>query len=214
MYRASIIAILLVYLMSFSFQNFVENDYKVIYDGNADKIDDANRDPADFYHFWAGFFNGIGIFKNVTHKKECLSIFPVIHDDICLIHDLIKKIKDFKDMIEALKFIIEKLEHITKKCEQIKPDCEIFAEDVQKVRDQVNKYLEREETRKKIFVHFYKNLEVVIQKWRNVIELLRLKDSLGAGNALGDFINFVVLWDYNPSESNSLFLHILESNHH
>jgi hypothetical protein len=212
MFRASIIAILLVYLASFSFQNFLSNEHKLNY--NAEVQQEGKHDPADFYHFWAGFFNGLGVFKNVTHKKECLSILPVIHDDLYLINDRIKNITDYKDMIEALKFITQKLEHMNQKCEEVKPDCNIFIEEVRKVRDNVKKYLEQEGTKKKIIVHFYQNLGAVIEKWKDVIEHLKSKDPLGAGFALGDLVNYVILWDYKPPEYDPYALHILDDVHH
>jgi hypothetical protein len=209
MFRTSVILVLLVYLATFSYQNFLSSEPKLNYNSDIQEV----NDHGDNTLFWAGFFHGLGIFQNVTHKKECLAILPVVHDNWAAIRERVRNITDFKEMVEVFKFISQKLEEINKKCEETRPQCKLMWDDIREVKDNVKKYLQTEGMQAKIYQHFFQNLGTVIQKWQNIGDHCRDRDWFRAGCAYGDVIRFVILWDYQPPKDNSHALRLFDDSY-
>jgi hypothetical protein len=150
--------------------------------------------------FIAGFLRGLEVFRNVTHKRECLAILPVIHDDIVDICDRLHNVTDYQDMIDASRFILDKIEIFARKYKTCRPHCKQMFMDVRKVFMKVQKHLQGRESQRIIFKHLFENFGHTIQIVENMKDELRQKHFYQGGIQAGSLAKFVFLWDFEMTD--------------
>ena len=177
-------------------ENLNNLEFDINFDSDTLPDDDEHRHHGAKTLFVAGFLRGLGIFQNVTHKNECLSILPVLHDDGADIYNRIKNITDYREMVQAAKYIVAKIEHSEKKIMESRPDCRAMFQDIRTLMMRVRKHFTGKEKIEMVYTHLFQNLGVVIQKWENAKEHCRMHHFYRSGCATGDMMKFVLFWDF------------------
>jgi len=178
-------------------QLFVEDVKKIINDNV-----NYPRNINDTYHgagflFVAGMIQGVQVFDNITHRNECLSLLPVLYDDLEDIYKKLDNVTSHTDLIDLLKFVVHKIEHIENKLEATEEDCKIMLLDIEKAIVSVDKFLkEKQKSGKIIFRHFFSNFGIFIQKIEESKGYFLQKEWYNAGYSFGDLMNFLFIWDY------------------
>lgn len=160
---------------------------------------DVGPDHGATYLFFDGFYYGIKIYKNVTHRNECLAFIPDVHDDIVDIYCKFKNVTHDTDWIELTRFTLKKIDHILQRIDDTRDDCKIYKKDLQKANRKVCQYLNNQKDYfKKMADHILHNLGIITQKYENYKESINRKKWCKAGYNMGDLLHFLVLWDYPP----------------
>ena len=168
---------------------------------NLEFLGEKVQESKDYPHgaatlFSVGFLRGLEIFRNVTHKNECLVILPVVHDDWVEVHAVVRNVTDYKSMLEAIKFVITKLEKLEKDVDKVRPDCNIMFNDLKMVVDRLKNYFMKKEKMKLVFSHLFNNIGSIIGKWEMVGEELRMQHFYQGGVYAGSLVKFAILWDF------------------
>jgi len=158
---------------------------------------DVGPDHGAKYFYLEGFYWGLHIYNNVTHKNECLSFLPDLHDDIVDIYYKFKNSTRDSDFIELIRYTLKKLDHIFQRIQDTREDCKIFKSEIREVNRDVCNYLHKQDHLfRKIIDHFLKNKDVVKNKIEKYKDRIRNKLWWNAGYLMGDLLNFIFIWDY------------------
>jgi hypothetical protein len=123
---------------------------------------DVRPDHGAKYYYMEGFYWGLHIYNNVTHKNECLAFLPDLHDDIVDIYYKFKNATIDSDCIELIRYALEKVDHILQRIQDTREDCKIFDSEIREVNRDVCTYLhEQDHLFRKIIDHFLKALNVM-----------------------------------------------------
>jgi hypothetical protein len=146
--------------------------------------------------FTAGVLRGLDIFSNVTHKNECLSILPIIHDDWVEVSSKFHNATNYKEILEALKFTITIFEKLEQDVNKVRPDCKTMCSDIDQVIKNIKSHLMKKERLKLTLTHVFNNLGIIMGKYEMSKEELRAKHFYQGGVYFGRLLNFIILWDF------------------
>lgn len=190
-------------LISFSTQtNYNYNqDFKNLTIAESNNTDCYNcHHPEVFWHFVDGMYDGLHIFKNVTLKKECLSIIPIFYDNFRHICNLFHHINTTKEFFDALHCAVDMLEDTYNQTLKREVACNSFCHQVQNVFHKTRKFMSSHLTYELVVKHMMQNLGVVIMKVEEMKLMLMNHKWYEAGFVLGDLVNFLTLWKLRPME--------------
>jgi hypothetical protein len=153
--------------------------------------------PGNESLFAWGFLSGIHLFDNSTHKQECFSVAPDIHDDIadiCYILDNLDETK--QEYFEQIRLIITKIEHMFNSIDRVSGHCELFGRSVTETLYDLGHYLTVPEYTQKITKHFLYNIGAVVERYKYARWRWAQSDFYISGYAFGDLIKYVFFWDF------------------
>ena len=153
------------------------------------------------YRFVIGFLHGIQIFNNVTHFRNCVSIFSEIRNDAEEVIDNFHNATTYEDMIRAARVLIDRLERFGKKLDDVEPNCRILIGDVGNALGRVNRYYQREHQVNNLIAHSVANVGTIFGKCQCVKANIKSNHFFRAGWAYGDLIHYIFLWDLDSQKS-------------
>jgi hypothetical protein len=146
--------------------------------------------------FLAGMFDGLHIFDNITYRNECLSVWPIIHDDVADIISIVRNITSDKDIFDALRLIIDKVEDLFTAMHSRKDVCMKMRTQIRSVLMKVGKFLKVKGRFNKMWSHFFSNFGMVIMKFEEARQVWLSRQWYQSGYIIGDLVSFVSLWDF------------------
>jgi hypothetical protein len=166
---------------------------------------DVGPDHGATYLFFDGFYYGLQIYNNVTHRNECRAFIPDAHDDLVDIYYKFKNATSDSDCIELIRYALGKIDHILQRINDTRDDCRIYQSEMKEANRQVRQYLhDQEDYYRKIADHILHNLGIITQKTENYKDDINNKEWRKAGFDMGDLIHFLTLWDYPPQNTTKI----------
>ncbi len=170
----------------------------------------------EFWHFVDGMYDGMHIFANVTMKKECFEVIPIVHDKLVQIYQLLKNATTTEEVFDALKKTVDLLQQSYEETKVRHDACASFCNQTHCKMAEAKKFVYDTKSFNDIMTHMFKNLGTVVMYLEEAKQFIEQNKFYNAGFAYGDVIHYLTLWDYQQNkqqtDENKKVLTFLELN--
>jgi hypothetical protein len=141
------------------------------------------------------FLNGLQLFKELPHEKECIQPDDAIIADVETIVEIIQHInKD--NMIESLGKIVSSASDIYTKGKTVLPECLAWKDSVAAQFKKIGQYVSDKDYLTKLATHLLLNLQHIKDDVTNGTNAWNNGDYATAGKSFGDVVHFTFFWDF------------------
>jgi hypothetical protein len=153
--------------------------------------------PEDLREVAKGFMKGLVIFEGVAAADECSQLQK---DVVSNVNDLIDAVKEIKeDVTGSFMTIVANVKSIINKLKKVKGPCKEIAMKAKHAAAEALDYMKSFSYVKKLPGHIKKGIAEMKSKAQTAKALMNSDNWKEAGQAYGDLIHFIFLWDYTPT---------------
>ena len=154
--------------------------------------------PGDILNFTKGFFEGLAVFSNLPQENDCLNVVTdsSIPNDVVQIYELIKSLNLHSDFLSIIKSISWYAIDIYTKISDAVAPCKNLALEIKKVGEKVIAVFRSDKYLEKLALHLVLYVGDVKDRATRGYEAIVSGDYHTSGQAFGDLLKFVLLWEY------------------